>query len=118
MRVGMTTLQRVLHSAIAMLGLLFCTTCVQGGGKAFDYNTFDRDIRASLPVGSNYENVERYLQGKNISYSLVERENKVYALIPDVKKGPIVSESVQIIIALDEQKRVRSVDVKPVYTGP
>ena len=84
----------------------------------FDEVAFERDMRRELPVGSNYEQIERYLQTKRIYYELDESENIVRADMPDVERRLFTSKSIKITIALDDQKRLQSLEVRTYYTGP
>jgi len=54
----------------------------------------------------------------NTGYSFVEQESTFYAIIPDVEKGHFVTGSIQILAAMDSQRRLEHVDVKTLYTGP
>jgi hypothetical protein len=95
------------------------------GAKAFvkgSYMPNDRvlqvELRHDLPVGTTREQIDLCLTQRNIGHSYSASDNTIYGLIPDVKKGPLVSQSIQIIISLDAQQRLKGLEVKSIYTGP
>lgn len=107
--------------AFEVLGLvigLFSSGCALVPRRGFDYDGLERNLRAHLPVGSTYKQIDAYLSSKDIVHSYDEKGNTVYALIPNVEKSTFVSMSVQIVITLDSQKRLQHMEVKRVGTGP
>jgi len=103
------------------LAILFlCAACNQrNDGGSFNYDGFEHDIRANLPIGSSYTSIEAYLSERKIGHSYDAASNTFYDLIPDVDTTHVlVTASVQITITLDNQRRLERLDVKRVYTGP
>jgi hypothetical protein len=103
---------------IALVLVLLGLECIRGGKHTAPYADLEQEIRSNLPVGSTLQEIETYLTTKNISHSYVERENRVYGIVPDVERGLLVSKSLQIVVDLDRQHRLESLELKPVYTGP
>jgi hypothetical protein len=83
-----------------------------------EYADLEQEIRSDLPVGSTRQEIETYLTAKNISHSFVDREDRVYGIVPDVERGLLVSKGIQIVVDLDRQHRLESLGIRPVYTGP
>jgi hypothetical protein len=95
------------------------------GARAFvkgSYTPNDRvlqvELRHDLPVGTTREQIDLYLTQRKIGHSYSASDNTIYGLIPDVKKGPLSSQSIQVIISLDAQQRLKGLEVKSIYTGP
>lgn len=109
-------LPRVLHTLtwLVLLGMAGCSVPAGDNQRA----ALSQEIERDLPLGSTLDQVEAYLQTKQLGYTYVERENRVYALVADVQRTGIVTKSLQIILTMDELRRLQRVEVKSVYTGP
>jgi hypothetical protein len=80
--------------------------------------TVEKQMKGNLPIGTPFESVKAYLDNSKIGYDWYEKGNAFYSIIRDVKKNGPVSESIQVIIHMDNDKKVKSIEVKSVYTGP
>lgn len=86
--------------------------------SGYSEGDIEAELRVALPVGTSYQQIDTWLSRRGIVHSFVAKEHRVYGLIPDIQRGLLVTKSIQIIIALDSQEKLTSVEVKPVYTGP
>ena len=83
-----------------------------------DQDLVEASINQELPVGSSYRAIEEYFAKHDIGYSFVERENRFYGLVPNIRKTLFTSASIQIMLTLDNQRRLEHTEVKTIYTGP
>ena len=84
----------------------------------YDEHALERELRQALPVGSSYEQIDEYLTRKQIYHAYSERSNRVNAIIPDVEKRFLITKSITIVIFLDDQRRLESLEVTAMGTGP
>ena len=76
------------------------------------------DLSTATPPGTTVEAVDHYLASRNIEHSYSERSRKMYAIIRDVRRVLLVSTSVTMIFAFDENRRLVGYAVEEVHTGP
>ncbi len=75
-------------------------------------------IKCDLPVGTDFNHVESYLDNAKIEYSWHEKSSAFYGIIRNIKNNQLVSESIQLIIRMDHDKKLVSIELKNVMTGP
>jgi hypothetical protein len=111
-----------LESIIFILVLLFvilsCLTSCSESNQKITKDQVDAQIRKEIPIGTNFDDVQTYLQKTGYEFGWFERDAFFYAKIRNVNKGFIVIEDIQIIIHMDNQRKVKSIDVRSVFTGP
>lgn len=78
----------------------------------------EQKLKIDLPVGTSFQDVQSYLQRERIEHSWLEKDQMFMAILRDIEKNWPVTESAQIYIRMDANKRVRSVEVESVFTGP
>jgi hypothetical protein len=102
---------RILLSVCFLAGIVGC----HHRGSASSEET----LRQSFPVGTTKDQVERILTEKKIEHSFVEEKNAFYAIIRDTEgSSSLVKQSVQLVINLDDEKRVKEVRATKLHTGP
>ena len=76
------------------------------------------ELTTNLPPGSTYEQIDSVLTKEKIGHSYAADEHRFYGLIPDVQKGFLISEDLQVFIDVDDQRRLVGIEITAVYTGP
>jgi hypothetical protein len=75
--------------------------------------------RAALPKGTPLHQIDAYFTAKQIEHSYFYENNRVYAMVHWLRDSyPPVQWDAQIIITLDKDKRLDSMDIEAVGTGP
>jgi len=105
-----------MRSLFLLVLLCFTLSCSKGGVMPTKQSV-ENQMLSNLPVGTSFENVKAYLDSSKISYDWYAKGNTFYSIIRDVKKNILSRESIQIIIHMDDNKKVKSIEVKSVYTG-
>lgn len=82
------------------------------------YARLEQDMRQHLPVGTSYPQITAYLQRQGIGYWYYPENHQILILFQDVVKHWIFSTSIQVVITLDDQQRVQSIEFRQYGTGP
>lgn len=76
-------------------------------------------VSRDLPSGAPLSEIDGYLTKSGIEHSYVLRTNEVYGMIHSIWGGGfLVQKDAWIKIQLDEDRKLKSVRVEPVFTGP
>jgi hypothetical protein len=89
-----------------------------GANSRLTKDQVEEKITKDLPVGSEYSNVRQYLENHKIEYSWVEEEKTFYAIIRNTNGDFLIKENIQMIIRMNAEKKLKSIEVKSVFTGP
>ena len=74
-----------------------------------------KDLAKNTPLSK----IEKDFTENDIEHSYYEKMNQVFAAIRNIRGGIFpVSKDAQIIITLDKDKNLKSIEVKPIFTGP
>ncbi len=105
--------------------MLLCMTMLSCAGHNSGKPTrqeIEREIRRELPIGSSSEHIEAYLTRKGLEYSFVEGKQPrtegpphYQAMMRNVSRGLFFSEDLWIKVYVDEQKRVKSIDIQVLH---
>ncbi len=81
-------------------------------------NEIEARVRSALPAGTSYEAVESYFQRAGIEHSWAENGKVLHGIIRNISKRGPVSESIQVVVHMDNEKKVEKIEIKSVFTGP
>jgi hypothetical protein len=114
--------RRNLFTLLPMFVVL-SASCFGGGSSSSSGATMKQSlveaISKELPVGSDMQDVIRFLDTRRLEHSgYVEREGAIYAIARDVSGDSLIRESVQFIFAFDNNGKLEAYRVKDVFTGP
>jgi hypothetical protein len=111
---------RMSQLALALLPLFMVSILIScdGANSRLTKEQVEEKITKDLPVGSDYRNVQQYLENHKIEYSWVEEEKTFYAIIRNTNGDFLVKENIQMIMHMDAEKKLKSIEVKSVFTGP
>lgn len=82
------------------------------------YENLESDLKTTLPVGTEYDMIVKYLEQRGIGYSYDEQTRSIYGVTKEFPIDILVNKSYSIVIGLDESRRLVSIRVKPVLVGP
>lgn len=104
---------------VTFLLLVFLSTLlISCGGARVTKDQVTQEITQNLPVGSDYSTIRHYLERHKIEHSWVEKEKRFYAIIRNTGGDFLVQEDIQIIIYVDTERKLKSIVVRSVFTGP
>ena len=96
--------------------------CFLGCSKKEDAMTkeqLDQMLKNDLPIGIPEEKVDAYLAAKKIEHSAYnENGRKIQAMVKDVKKSFLVSESIHIVFTFDGDGKLTGFTTQKIFTGP
>ncbi len=101
---------------IAILIWALCAGCTprQPSGPSVE-----KWLDEKFPVGTSLDEVKKVLSKEKIEFSWVEKERTIYGIFRNTDPSKkIVSESVSFKIFMDENDRVKKIEVQKVFTGP
>ncbi len=75
-------------------------------------------IAAELQPGKSAEQIERFFESKDITYSYDRFANRYQAIIRDVATGRNADQAIVIYINVDEKRRFLSAEVRDSFTAP
>jgi hypothetical protein len=79
----------------------------------------EREVRQSLPVGSNRSTVENYLSNRGMQFSFDESTNNINAAAPYLKgSGFVVRSTMEIQFHFDNAEKLQSINTRVELTGP
>ena len=80
---------------------------------------FERDIRKTLPIYSNTEQIEKYFQESEIDdYSWHETERMFQGIVRQSEKSCLFSANIVVRVYVNQQERLEKIEVEKVITGP
>lgn len=78
----------------------------------------EKDIRETIPLGTDRSEVAKYLSGKNISHSYVKEDEIIYALIDDLGTYFILYESgILFRFHFNELEKLEKIETEMQYSG-
>jgi hypothetical protein len=104
---------KVLVFVIAFFGLTGCMENKDSSEK------IHQRLQKQLPVGASREQANRALTAEGFEHSWFNDERLIRAVRRNLKgSNAVVKEGLSVVIRFDEQERIKSVEAKPVLTGP
>ena len=98
-----------------LINMLMGTACTMSRKNG---DALEREIRSSLPMGVPLSAVEDFLRKRGIEFSFEPSSKSVHAVARNMKGGTaLVSQSLQIQFCFDEELKLKSIDLKTLYTG-
>jgi hypothetical protein len=94
-----------------------CNISCYGNPEVSMKEKIENDVKNSLPIGTSFNDVKAYLDNLKIEYSWNEKNNAFYGIVRNAKKQGIVNENIQLIIVMDDEKKLKSIEAKTVMTG-
>jgi hypothetical protein len=84
-----------------------------------DNASMEQTLQESFPLGKTKDQIEEILTKKKIEHSYAAKENAFFAIIRNTggSNWP-ARENIQLVIYLDDEKRVKDVRVSNAFTGP
>ncbi len=101
--------------AISMIGIII--SFIGGCKNTKSADEMVNSIKESLPVGTSFTEIESYLKKAGFEYRYDSSEKQFRAILRDVKKDMLVSTSISLIIEMDQNDKLKKLDVKLLYTG-
>jgi 2C-methyl-D-erythritol 2,4-cyclodiphosphate synthase len=103
------------HTFVILVGIIvpFIFSCKESdkGEKAVSA------IKENLPIGSSFAEVESYLKKANFEYSYNNETKCFTAILREVNEKGLTSESISLVIEMDEHSKLKKLDVPKIYTG-
>jgi len=110
-----SAIQQFLNIGV-ILYLIGITIFFMGGCKDTSSDLIN-SIKGDLPYGASFAEVESYLQKTKCEYSF-DKETKTFTAIKrDVRKKTFTSQSISIIIKMDDHEKLKDLNIKVVHTG-
>ena len=111
---------KISQLALTLLPLLMVSMLMScdGTNSRLTKDQVEETITKDLPVGSDYRNVQQYLENHKIEYSWVEEEKTFYAIIRNTNSDFLVKENIQMIMHMNAERKLKLIEVKSVFTGP
>lgn len=78
----------------------------------------EEEIKAALPIGSDFQDVQSYLDKSKIPYQWDEEGNYFSAFVRDVAYRWPFTESLSIDFYLDGNKKLQRIEFESSLTGP
>ena len=75
-------------------------------------------IRSDLPPGTSLATVDAYLDQHQIDHTYYAKGNQITAFIHNIQRDALVREDLNLVFSFDEDKSLRDILAKPVYTSP
>jgi hypothetical protein len=86
--------------------------CTEKNEKSID------SIKKDLPQGMSFTEIKSYLKRTKCEYIYDEQTKCFTAILRDVDKKAFTSQSITMIIKMDEHDKLKDLDIKVVHTGP
>jgi hypothetical protein len=83
-----------------------------------DSKAVEAEAKQALPVGTSKEAVDLYLTNHKIEHSLYKPENRIYAIVRNLKMQSGTSESLSVIFSFDASGSLTNTQCTIDYTGP
>lgn len=111
---------KISQLALTLLSLFMVSILISCGGTSsrLTKEQVEAKITKDLPIGSDYSKVRQYLETHKIEYSWIEAEKTFYAIIRNTNNDFLVKENIQMIMHMDAEKKLKSIEVQSVFTGP
>jgi len=119
----MSFCRRILFSAV-IFTVFFAAACdaedeIVLGEYDQDKSTEVRELMAAeLNVGDAASSIESFFERNDISFSYDRFAQRYQAIIRDVSSDPNVDQAIVIYVAVDDEKRLLSFEVKDSFTAP
>lgn len=78
----------------------------------------EQSLRQHLPLGSSFQEVERYLQATGWEYSWSEDSQTFYAIQRNVRRGLLVQTNITMEFHMDEARTLQTIQLREVHTDP
>jgi hypothetical protein len=103
--------------------VVIALTILVGAGVAFFIRPTIEQIedrtRVALPRGTSLKKIDDYFTAQGIEHSLDQSGNRVYAIVPLLRGSfPPVQWDAQIILFLDRNDTLDTIEVRRIGTGP
>jgi hypothetical protein len=112
-----------LNSPLVKFVVIAFILLIAAGAMVVCYNckgteTTIASIKLNLPIGTPYNDVEAYLKKIKSEYSYSKETKYFTAILRDVNKKAFTSQSISIVAKMNDQGKLKALDVSVVYTGP
>jgi hypothetical protein len=114
----MKTIYLLVLALISLILLITVRAYAKQEEKPISLKSLQADLEANLPVGTPFDKIKEYFDVRKVECSYVEKTDAFYAIFRNIETSGSVSKSIAVEVLVDEQRRLKKIVLKPVYTGP